>query len=117
MMKKIVIGVMSQEKIRERAIAIAKGEYKPKRGEPKVWFTTLKSVAEVLNENNRDLLKMIAESQPNSLSELAELSGRQKSNLSRTLKRMAQYGFVELKKTNTTVKPIAKATEFEIHAA
>ena len=82
-MKKIVIGVMSQDKIRERAISIAKGQYKPKKGEPKVWFPTLKSVAEVLNENNRKLLKMIAESHPDSLSELAEISGRQKSNLSR----------------------------------
>lgn len=116
-MKKIVIGVMSQDKIRDRAISIAKGKYKPKKGEPKVWFPTLKSVAEVLNENNRELLKIIAETQPDSLSELAELSGRQKSNLSRTLKTMAQYGFVELKRIKTHVKPIAKATEFEIHAA
>ena len=29
-MKTIVIGVMSQEQIRARTIAIAKGEYKPK---------------------------------------------------------------------------------------
>ena len=116
-MKKIVIGVMSQDKIRERAISIAKGKHKPKKGEPKVWFPTLKSVAEVLNENNRELLKMIAKSQPDSLSELAEISGRQKSNLSRTLKKMEQYGFVELKRTKTNVKPVAKTIEFEIHAA
>lgn len=38
-MKKIVFGVMPQDQIRARAIAIAKGEYKPD-GEPKVWFTT-----------------------------------------------------------------------------
>ncbi|MCB1935146.1 MAG: MarR family transcriptional regulator [Nitrosomonas sp.] len=116
-MKKIVIGVMPQDKIRDRAISIARGTYKPKKGEPKVWFPTLKSVAEVLNENNRELLKIIAEARPESLTELAELSGRQKSNLSRTLKKMEQYGFVELKRTKTNVKPIAKATEFEIHAA
>ena len=47
-MKTIVIGVMTQEQIRERAIAIAKGEYKPSPGEPKIWFTSMKSVAEVL---------------------------------------------------------------------
>ena len=33
-MKTIVIGVMPQEQIRARAIAIARGEYKPKPGEP-----------------------------------------------------------------------------------
>ena len=56
-MKTIVIGVMPQEQIRARAIAIAKGEYKPKPGEPRIWFTSMKSVAEVLSDQNRELLK------------------------------------------------------------
>ncbi len=60
---------------------------------------------------------MIAETQPESLKELAEVAGRQTSNLSRTLKTMEHYGLVELQKNNKVVKPIAKATEFEIHAA
>lgn len=44
-------------------------------------------------------------------------SYRQPGNLSRTLKTMEHYGFVELKKKNGSVKPIVRATEFEIHAA
>jgi len=116
-MRKIVIGIMTQDKIRKRILAIARGEYKPKRNEPKVWFPSMKSVAEVLSDNNRALLKMIAEIQPESLSELADAAGRKPSNLSRTLKTMEHYGFVELRKRNKTVKPIVKATEFEIHAA
>ena len=35
------------------------GEYKPKPGEPKIWFTSMKSVAEVLSDQNRALLKVI----------------------------------------------------------
>lgn len=116
-MKKIVIGIMSQEDIRKRVIAIAKGQYKPKKNEPKVWFPSMKSLAEVLSDQNRALLKMIAELKPESLKELADAAGRQQSNLSRTLKTMEHYGFVELKRTNRVVKPIVKATEFEIHAA
>jgi predicted transcriptional regulator len=116
-MRKIVIGIMPQEKIRARILAIARGEYKPRKNEPKVWFPSMKSVAEVLSDNNRALLKMIAEIQPESLSELADAAGRQPSNLSRTLKTMEHYGFVELKKENKSVRPIVKATEFEIHAA
>ena len=115
-MKKIVVGIMSQLEIRKRALAIARGECKPKKGEPKIWFPSIKSLAEVLSDQNRDLLKMIAELQPDSLKELAEASGRQASNLSRTLKTMEQYGLVELRKKNKNVKPIAKATDFEIHA-
>jgi predicted transcriptional regulator len=108
---------MPQDQIRNRILSIARGEYKPKRNEPKVWFPSMKSVAEVLSDSNRALLKMIQEMQPESLSELAEAAGRQPGNLSRTLKTMEHYGFVELKKGNKTVKPIVKVTEFEIHAA
>ena len=116
-MKKIVIGIMSQDKIRKRVLAIARGDYKPKRNEPKIWFPSMKSVAEVLSDQNRALLKMIAEMQPETLTELADAAGRQISNLSRTLKTMEHYGFVELRKNNRSVKPVVKATEFEIHAA
>ena len=35
---------------------------------------------------------------PDSLTELAELAGRSKSNLSRTLNTMSRHGLVELKK-------------------
>ena len=115
-MKKIIIGIMSQNKIRERVLAIARGEYKPGRNEPKIWFPSMKSMAEVLSDNNRALLKLITEIQPESLTELADAAGRQPGNLSRTLKTMEHYGFVELRRENKSVKPIVKATEFEIHA-
>ena len=116
-MKKIVIGIMPQADIRKRVMAIARGDYKPKRTEPKVWFPSMKSVAEVLSDNNRALLRVIAEMQPDSLKALAEAVGREPSNLSRTLKTMEHYGFVALVKENRSVKPVAMATEFEIHAA
>jgi predicted transcriptional regulator len=117
MSKKITIGIMPQEKIRERMLAIAKGEYKPKPSEPKVWFTSMKSLAEVLSDDNRALLKVIEEAQPDSISNLAELTGRKQSNLSRTLKTMSSYGLVEMRKENRHIKPIAKATQFQILAA
>jgi len=116
-MKKVVVGIMPQEQIRERMLSIAKGEYKPKRGEPKIWFTSMKSLAEVLSDRNRALIRVISEMKPESLQDLAAATGRQPSNLSRTLKTLERYNFVELKKHNKTLKPVAKATEFEIHAA
>ena len=66
------------------------------RGEPTVWFTSVESFAKVLSQRNRELLEMIAHKQPHSLTGLAERAGRSKSNLSRTLKTMSQYGLVEL---------------------
>jgi len=116
-MKAIAIGIMPQEKIRERVLAIARGDYKPGPKEPKVWFTSMKSLAEVLSDDNRSLLHVIMETRPESISALAELTGRKSSNLSRTLKTMANYGLVELKREHNHVRPIAKATKFHIVAA
>ena len=116
-MKPIVIGILPQDKIRERALAIARGEHKPKPGEPKIWFTSMKSLAEVLSDDNRALIRVIAETRPGSISELAEATGRKPSNLSRTLKTMSRYGIVELKREKNHVRPVAKATEFRIVAA
>lgn len=47
---------------------------------------------------NRALLALIAEEEPESLAELAELSGRAKSNLSRTLRTLENYRLVSLKR-------------------
>jgi predicted transcriptional regulator len=115
-MKPIFIGILPQEKIRERVLAIARGSYKPKPNEPKVWFTSMKSLAEVLSDENRALLHVIMETQPESISALAAATGRKPSNLSRTLKTMSNYGIVEMRRERNQVRPVAKATEFRIVA-
>ena len=58
-MKIIKVGIASQEKIRERMLAIAKGEYKPKLSDPKIWFTSMRSLSQVLSDENRALLDVI----------------------------------------------------------
>ena len=96
-MKTLKIGIADYDRMKSRTMAIARGEHKPARGEPAVWFTSIESFAKVLSQHNRELLEMIAREKPDSLTELAELAGRSKSNLSRTLKTMSRYGLVELK--------------------
>lgn len=113
-MKKIKIGIMTREDYQKRALAIAAGDYIPKRGEPKVFFNSMKSLSEVLSDNNRQLLKIIAEQEPETLTELAILSGRKPSNISRTLKTLERYGIVETQQHNRSKRPIVKATEFNI---
>lgn len=115
-MKAIVIGILPQEKIRQRILAVARGEYKPKPTEPKIWFTSMRSLAEVLSDENRALLKVIEDTRPTSISSLAETTGRKPGNLSRTLKTMSNYGIVEMKRERNQVRPVAKATAFRIVA-
>ncbi len=86
-------------------------------GEPEIWFTSMKSVAEVLSDQNRALLKVIRESNPDSIAVLAKATGRQPGNLSRTLKTMSRYGLVDLQREKNHVRPVVKASEFKILAA
>jgi len=72
--KVMKIGIISREDYIKRTIAIAKGEYKPQKDEPKVWFESMKSLAQVLSNENQDLLRIIINHEPRSLSELEELT-------------------------------------------
>lgn len=115
-MKTIVIGILPQEQIRARVLAIARGDSKPKPGEPRIWFTSMRSLAEVLSDENRALLRVIREMGPASISSLAAATGRRPGNLSRTLRTMSSYGIVDLKREGNQVRPIVRATEFRIVA-
>jgi len=112
--KAVKIGIISRDEYKNRTLAITRGEYKPKRGEPKIWFESVQSMAQILSSENQELLRIINEQKPRSLKELEVASGRKRSNLSRTLKTMSRYGIVDLVKKNRSVKPIVKATDFKV---
>lgn len=97
-MTTLKVGIASYEEMKARTLRVARGERRVAAGEPRVWFTSTESFAKVLSAGNRDLLRVIAEKAPASLDELARLTGRRKSNLSRTLKTMAGYGLVRLER-------------------
>ena len=97
-MKTLKVGIASYEAMKARTLAIAKGELRPKTGDPKVWFTSPESFAKLLSNRNRALLAQIADTHPSSLHELATRTGRTPGNLSRTLKTMERYGLVRLHK-------------------
>ncbi len=116
-LKVMIIGIMPLEQQKARTIAIARGEYKPKKREPKVWFPSMASVSQVLSDENQCLLRTIAQNNPESLRELGDLTGRERGNLSRTLKKMAAYGLVKLHEAEgQRVVPEALATAFDIKA-
>ncbi len=116
-MKVIKIGIASQQKIRQRVLAIAKGEITPKPSDPKVWFTSMRSLAEVLSDENRAMLDVIRQSNPNSISELAQMTGRKQGNLSRTLKTMSRYGLVRMEKNERSLRPVVLADSYQLSIA
>ena len=55
----------------------------------------MKTLAQVLSDENQALLEIIDKTQPNSIHELAETTGKKYHPLSQSLKIMARYGIVE----------------------
>lgn len=104
-MKTLKVGIASYEAMKTRTLAIARGQLKPSKQDPTVWFTSAESFAKVLSEKNRALLRVIVDTKPHSIEELAEHTGRAPSNLSRTLKTMARYGLVTVQKQHGRLVP------------
>jgi predicted transcriptional regulator len=71
-------------------------------------------MSQVLSNENQELLRVIIDHKPRSLSELEKLSNRKKSNLSRTLKTLERYGIVELPRVKGKLVPKVKAMDFKV---
>jgi predicted transcriptional regulator len=119
--KALKVGIMPLNEMKARTIAIAQGRRKPARGEPRVWFASLKSLASVLSEDNQALLQAIREHNPESIAELQKLTGRAASNLTRTLHTLERYGLVELQQApaegrggRAPVRPVVLADGVEL---
>ena len=112
--KTIKIGIMPYQQFKKYTIAIARGQYKPKKREPTIWFESIKSLAQVLSNENQQLLQLIIDQEPDSIKELAEAAGRKSNNVSRTLKTLKRYGIVDLIPHRRTVKPVVLITDFTV---
>ena len=58
-MNELLESIGNIAKYKKRTIDIAKSIYKVKKDEPKIWFTSIKSMAQVLSNDNQDLLQRI----------------------------------------------------------
>lgn len=99
-MTTLTIGILPYEEMKARTLAIARGTIKPSPDDPKIWLPSTETLGRILSGPNRALLAEIIRSKPQSLTELAERTGRKLSNVSRTLKTMERYGLVSLRKTS-----------------
>jgi predicted transcriptional regulator len=70
-----VVGILPQDLIRERLLAIASGECKPNPTDPKIWFTSMQSLAEAVGED-LSLLKVVQPTQTQSVLTSADRSDR-----------------------------------------
>jgi predicted transcriptional regulator len=94
-MKILHIGIASHDEMKRRAIDIAAGRRKRDPSEPRIWMSSLDDVRRILSKKTMLLLEIIRNSQPDSVADLAKRAGRAKSNVSRTLHKLEEFGMVE----------------------
>lgn len=111
----LYIGIAPRDYIKKRTIAIARGE-RPSVDEPKHWVSSLEALGKILSNKNMLLIEMIRHSRPESLAELATMSGRARSNLSRTLRAMERIGLIEFEQMPKARKaPRIRFDNFQVH--
>ena len=119
------------KEFRKFTLAVARGARKIGVNEPKIWcerldgakaagtlqFHSLESGAKLLSVKNRLLLRLIAERKPQSVTELAAMTGRAEQNVLRTLNKFATAGIVRFSRGKGRArKPVlaARKIHFEI---
>jgi predicted transcriptional regulator len=60
-------------------------------------FDSVETLLRLLTPKNRELLAIIRDKNPQSIAELAELTGRKSPNVTRTLGKLEAVGFVRMK--------------------
>lgn len=111
---KAKIGILSEELARKRMIHIAEGKVTAEEPYPQFLFESLAALSLLLSNENVELLNLIAREKPNSLDDLAEMSGRSIKDVTDTFEALSSKGFAYIETKGGKSRPIALFTTFEI---
>ena len=88
--------IQGHASLRKEMKAVARGERLAPKDAGGTTFDSVEALLRLLTPQNRALLAIIRDKKPQSIAELAELTGRAQPNLTRTLGKLASIGFVRL---------------------
>ena len=91
--------------LREEMKEVARGERLVPKDAGGTTFDSVEALLRLLTPQNRELLAIIRDKKPQSIAELAELTGRAQPNLTRTLGKLVAIGFVRLKNVDRRKVP------------
>jgi predicted transcriptional regulator len=89
--------VQSLKSLRDEMKAVARGERPAPADAAKPSFSSVDAVVRLLTPENRQLLALIRDRKPKSVTELVKMSGRAQPNLTRTLAKLEAAGFIKMK--------------------
>lgn len=108
------VKIQSHASLREEMKAVARGEKAAPRAAGGISFDSVEALLRLLTPQNRELLAVIRDKKPQSIAELAELTGRAQPNLTRTLGKLEAVGFVHFKSVKRRKIPTAAIRSLRI---
>ena len=89
--------VQNLRSLRNEMKAVARRERPAPTDAAKPSFNSVEAIVRLLTPENRKLLALIRDRKPQSVAELAQMSGRAQPNLTRTLAKLEAAGFITMK--------------------
>lgn len=89
--------VQSLRALREEMKAVARDERPAPTDAARPSFDSVEAMVRLLTPENRKLLALIRDRKPDSVAELAQITGRAQPNLTRTLAKMEAAGLIRMK--------------------
>lgn len=109
------VKIQGHASLREEMKAVARGKKPAPKDAGGISFDSVEALLRLLTPQNRELLAVIRDKKPQSIAELAELTGRAQPNLTRTLGKLEAIGFVHLKSVNRRKIPTTAVRSLRIN--
>ena len=109
------VKIQGHAALRKEMKAVASGKAAAPKNADGISFDSVEALLRLLTPQNRALLAVIRDKKPQSIAELAELTGRAQPNLTRTLGKLEAIGFVRFTSVNRRKIPMAAVRSLKIN--
>jgi len=89
--------IQSHDDLKTETMAVARGEKPPPKDAALPSFNSVDALLRLLTPENRQLLAVIRDRKPRSISDLSDMTGRAQPNLTRTLAKLEAVGFIRMR--------------------
>ena len=110
-----LVKIQGHAALRKEMKAVARGDKAAPKDAGGISFDSVDALLRLLTPQNRALLAVIRDKKPQSIAELAELTGRAAPNLTRTLGKLESIGFVRLTSVNRRKIPTTAVRSLKIN--
>lgn len=108
------VRIQGHASLRKEMLDVARGRKPAPKHAGGISFESAEALLRLLTPQNRRLLAIIRDKQPQSIAELAELTGRAPPNLTRTLGKLEIIGLVRLVEADRRKIPVATVHSLRI---